>query len=362
MLPARVRLASTVFVGLAAIACSDTSGPSATRPESLSKALASATVRVLPGLDGFVPTAINDSDEVVGYTNADIPFKWTPAGGLVMLSHGSFVGALPLAVNDHGVIVGTAVTSTIVVAASNGALWDSAGAFRALGDPPDSVGIDGANECEASGINVWGHAVGTCVIPHGPYPWGIVNFDWHKTATTAGGELQAFSQFTSVSDDNWIGGDLNGQGIPQAPIVVSPTGQVIELLGHDAAIHDYSVVTAVTRNGYSAGYSTEGNCQQAVAWLSHTGQTFPEFRWGTCGQSTGITPDQYVSGTGSDANLDASTFFAFVASPTIGMHHLPGLGQTGETSTAVAINTRHHVLGTITSASVTQVVIWNVTQ
>lgn len=358
MLPVRVGIVSTLFLA-AAIGCSDASAPPAARPASLSKAVASATVRVLPGLDGFIPAAINDSDEVVGYTQANAPFRWTVAGGLTMLPHSGFGLTDALSVSDRGVIVGKADgTST-----SNAVLWDSAGSFRALGDPFDSVGIDGENGCGASGINVWGHVVGTCIIPHGSFNNGILAFNWHGTATeeSNGGILQANSQFTSVSDDNWIGGALNGQGIQEAPIIVSPAGQVIQLLGHDGQVHFYSLVLAVTRNGYAAGYSTEGDCQQAVAWLSHAGQSFPEFRMGTCGMSTGITPDQYISGTGSDANIDASTFFAFVASPAIGMHHLPGLGQTGETSTAVAINQRHHVLGTITSGGVTHVVIWNVT-
>src|SRR5581483_4279702 len=317
MLPAHVRVASMLFIGVAVLASSDSSAPSATQPTPISKALASATVRVLPGLDGLIPTAINDADEVVGYTKAALPFRWTPAHGLVMLSHGKFVGALPSSVSDRGVIAGTAIRSTESVVASNGALWDSAGSFRVLADPSDSVGLDGQNICVASGINVWGHIIGTCEITHGFYN-GIDNFDWHGPATSAGGVLQANSQFMSVSDDNWIGGDINSQGIPTAPIIVSPTGQIIQLRGHDGLVHDFSVVLAVTRKGYAAGYSTEGGCQEAVAWLSHPGQSFPEIRMGTCGESTGITPDQVISGTGSDANQDASSFFAFVASRASG--------------------------------------------
>lgn len=145
---------------------------------------------------------------------------------------------------------------------------------------------------------------------------------------------------------------------PTAPIIVSPTGQIIQLRGHDGLVRDCSVVLAVTRKGYAAGYSTEGGCQEAVAWLSHPASRSRRFAWAVR-RVTGITPDQVISGTGSDANQDASSFFAFVASRASGFAHLPGLGKTGETSTAVGINAGHHILGTITSSGVTHVVIWN---
>ena len=55
------------------------------------------------------------------------------------------------------------------------------------------------------------------------------------------------------------------------------------------------------------------------------------------------------------------TDWAFVWFPGPGTQRLPGLGRTGETSTAVAIsNTTHHVLGTITSGGARHVVIWDV--
>ena len=145
-----------------------------------------------------------------------------------------------------------------------------------------------------------------------------------------------------------------------APFIISPTQQITTLKGHDGLVHDKSAVNAVTHHGWAAGYSSEGGCQQAVAWLAHTGQTYPEFRMGVCGQSTGITDDWYIVGTASDSALDASSNWAFVWFPGPGTQRLPGLGATGETSTAIAVSATHHVLGTITSGGTTHVVIWDV--
>ena len=141
------------------------------------------------------------------------------------------------------------------------------------------------------------------------------------------------------------------------PILAEPPR---ELKGHDGLAHNNSAVNAVTSHGWAAGYSSEGGCQQAVAWLAHTGQSYPEFRMGVCGQANGLTHDWYVVGTASDSALDASSDWAFVWFPGPGTQRLPGLGGTGETSTAVAVSAIHHVLGTITSGGTTHVVIWNV--
>ena len=76
---------------------------------------------------------------------------------------------------------------------------------------------------------------------------------------------------------------------------------------------------------------------------------------GVCGTADGITPDWYVVGDAWDPNFTPASQFAFVWFPEKGTQQLPGLSQ-GITTSAVAINASHHVLGMIGS----QVVIWNV--
>src|SRR5579859_2218811 len=95
----RVTSSAILTVVTITIACSDSTSLPTASSSRISEAVASAsafpvakaTVRVLPGLDGFTATAINDSDEVVGYTGAvgsRRAFRWTPAKGLAMLTLG----------------------------------------------------------------------------------------------------------------------------------------------------------------------------------------------------------------------------------------------------------------------------------
>ncbi|HZS62583.1 MAG TPA: hypothetical protein VFA43_25205 [Gemmatimonadaceae bacterium] len=347
-------------------ACSDSTSPSMTRAARMSEAVASAfplahaTVHVLAGLDGMTPTAINDSDEVVGYTGGPVansanfrPFRWTAAKGVTMLQLGNNAWAQANAVNDHGVIAGTG--SVEYLAANRAVAWLPDGSVRDLPLWPDSLDTEVApNGCAISGMNIYGAIVGTC-IAHGAFQIAT-QFFWHSPATGAGN-----AEYTSISDDGWIGGAEDEEYQIGTPFIISPSKQGITLKGHDGLAHNGSAVNAITHHGWAAGYSGESGCRQAVAWLDHAGQTYPEFRMGVCGQSTGITDDWYVTGTASDSALDASTDWAFVWFPGPGTQRLPGLGGTGETSTAVAIsNTTHHVLGTITSGGARHVVIWDV--
>jgi hypothetical protein len=324
-------------------ACGDASAPSSSTTPMLRAArasaypVASATVRVLPGLDGATPSAINDHDLVVGGV-ASKAFRWDPPNGFHLLpvapgTEFSFASA----VNDTGVIIGTV--------GGHVWLWKPDGESHPLGN----VG------CTGGGINKWGFIVGQCVTVPEFFTYSTATFPWHAPAIIDSSRL---GNYTSVSDDDWIGGTGDGAA-PGPPFLVSPTHQYIGLHNHDGlpAIGD---VRAVTLHGYAAGFDREGNCKfgQAVAWLAAPNQVFPEFRLGTCGQANGITHDWTVVGTGIDSVATPASQWAFVWVPGKGTQRLPGLGGANESSAAWAINELHHVVGTVTSNGVQHVVIW----
>jgi hypothetical protein len=345
------------MAGLAAVACSDAASPDRTALRQTlvdASSVANATVTVLAGLDGLTPTAINDSDEVVGNTGASTAFFWTAAGGMHALATGGQPLTNAFAVNDYGVIAGEIGNADSV----RGAVWLPDGSVRTLQSPADSIGLEPTFSCFASGINVYGVIVGGCVAM-GLYDFPTI-FNWHGSANDQ--SPNAGGVYSAVSNDGWLAGASKADNFNEpGAFIVSPAGELIRLRSYNGAISPTSSVSAIAVHGWAAGSDGNGGCQQAVAWLYAPHQSWPEFRLGTCGAATGITDDWYVVGTGADAALDATSQWAFVWSPGPGLRRLPGLGTSGEYSKAIAINARHHVLGQIVAGGVTHTVIWDVT-
>jgi hypothetical protein len=350
-MPSRVRaLLPAALVTVVLAACSDSATPPTAAASRIAKTVASdfpvaqATIRVLSALSatgGFAASSINDSDEVVGNSSLG-PFKWTPAHGLQYLSVGNFPNTpAAIAVNDNGVIIGAGGDTT-----RQAVVWLPDGTIRLLPKDTLSKTLPQPASCGPVAINIYAQIVGACNSEVASIE-GVI-YNWHAPAVAS----PIAQQFTSISDDGWMGGQLKNGG----PFVQSSTGEVVTLYGHDNMLHaNGSWVNAVTRHGYAAGQSDEGGCLQAVAWLYAAGQHWPEFRMGVCGTASGITPDWYVVGTAWDPNFTPASQFAFVWFPEKGTQQLPGLSQ-GIVTSAVAVNSSHHVLGTIGS----QVVIWNV--
>jgi hypothetical protein len=319
--------------------------------------VASATVRVLPGLDNLFPTAINASDVVVGFDSTDRkPWRWDPATGYLALPAAGI--AIPYAINDNGVVAGTNNF--------HAAAWLPDGTARLFAQPADSAG--GGFNCWATGINIYGATVGRCdVLVNAEYP---AVFNWHAPATLVQpNNTLAVQPYNAISNDGWIGGSppLNGLiSYSSSAVLVSPAGQDIDLRDH-AGKSGVSVsgINAVTNHGWAAGSDNENSTSpcafsQAVAWLSAGSNPHAEFRLGTCGGASGITDDWYVVGTGTDSAETTNSQYAFVWFPGKGLQRLPGLGGAGEYSMAQGISAKHHVVGTIVSGGARHTVIWTV--
>jgi hypothetical protein len=346
-------LASLVAICTLA-SCSDSSGPAAAprlatvRAQVAALPVANATVRVLAGLDGTVPVAINDSDvaiawkeQIVNGTVVVKTFRWDPKTGIHVLANNPF--SFPAGVND----VGT------VIAAGPPDVWLPSGQvrpFQSIADSNDGHG--GFALCAMSGINRYSAIVGNCDVHGFITP---VIYHWHGPAQEFGFDVP---NYNAISDDGWI-----GAGLGQTPTLVSPTGQNIVLKSRTNTI-DIGSVYAITNHGWAAGEDFEGRCPQfsavgeAVAWLSTPTQPHAEFAFGVCGQSRGITDDWHVVGFASDSMADSASMNAFVWFPGPGLQRLPALGTGREYSVAAGINAHHHVLGSITSNGVRHIVLW----
>lgn len=352
-----VRRTPVVLFGCAAVAisvaCSDSNtslsapNPNAIERQVAQAPLANATVTDIPALLGFDANSMNDSGEIAGNAPKG-PFRWTAKGGVQYLSPSTgLVGA----VSNNGAVGGQ------VPAGDSGyehaAVWiPPMYTLRVIQQPTDSAG----EGCELSAINVYGQMVGNCQVKEGfTTP---EEFEWHGPAIAPPG-VPEDDQVTAISDDGWIGGGNEPDlfGTTQA-FVVSPSGQTIFLRNHlGQAPSDPTWVQGITHHGFAAGVDFEGGCGQAVAWLFNPGQSWPEFRMGTCGQANSITPDWYVVGYGTTA---ANTNWAFVWFPGVGLQRLPGLTSADQQSVAVAVNQSHHVLGWIQVNGVRHNVIWAV--
>jgi hypothetical protein len=365
--PATPFVVTPLIIVVCAAACSETAAPPSVQQSPLVQAsaaslsVANATVHVVAALQNMTVSALNDSDEVVGDSVGGMPFRWTQKGGLQRLNIKAMTGsfAVPSSVNDNGVIAGFMSTGDSTY--NHAVAWLPDGSVHIFPLPADSTLFVGApDDCGVEGINIYGQMVGICTINDGETTPAV--FEWHGPTNDNPPGFPSGTVLSSISDDGWIGGGpFPGTGTGKA-FLVSPSGQVIPLQSHDSTSNQMfqSGVNAVTRHGWAAGVDFEDGCPQAVAWLSAPGQSFPEFRLGTCGQAVGITDDWYVVGTGTDVAADVSSRFAFVWFPGVGLQRLPGLGGTGETSMAFAINANHHVLGQIQSGNTVHTVIWYV--
>ena len=107
---------------------------------------------------GTIGFAINDRDEVVGFTNGiELPFYWSDATGMRLLRSLGGQSTEVYAINNSGAIAGSSQTPASLFHAT---LWSS---YRAT--PQDLGTLPGGSRSVAKGINFSGQVVGWSDVP-----------------------------------------------------------------------------------------------------------------------------------------------------------------------------------------------------
>jgi uncharacterized membrane protein len=319
---------------------------------------------VLPGLDGpnFVVAGINDWAEVVGskvlpplqgvpITRA---FHWQLTRGLVVLDVPGIVTSGAAGVNNLGQVAVAINTDT----SGHAGIWSWDGSLRVLRllSTYSQPSIGGLPYCTATGINNHGEVAGNCwvvnVVEDVPTVWTPSGRpDGFGGPNGAGHGDRLFGLAGGLSDAGFIAGIVDlGVNTPLG-FVISPSADVVMLPGGSAL--------AVNDSGWAVGRTLSSSptpppCLRALAWL----RGFALQDLGTCGQANGITDDGVIVGTATDSAGHAP--YAFVWTAADGLRRLPGLDAKGtdETSSAVAINRQHQIVGSITSQGAQHVVMW----
>jgi uncharacterized membrane protein len=358
-----------VLLLVGVVACSDSVAP----PPATAPATAAATVingvkiatgvhaATLPGLDGptFTARAINDWAEVVGTVTAagggTSAFHWQLTRGLTVLSASSATAGA--AVNNFGDVAVTLSTDTGAVAG----VWPWSGPVRALRRLSSFHQGPAAPSCVARGINNARMLVGTCYVPvldeETPTLWTADGRPdgLHPGGGSSGVPVEGFAY--ALSNAGFVAGGPDESSLSPTAFLFTPADMLVPLPSELTGMASSSwAALAVNDSGWAAGYSPSPSapCLRAVAWLRSNAIN----DLGTCGSATGITDDAVVVGTATDSAGNA--LYAFVWTADSGLRRLPGLDANGanETSSAVAINSSHQIVGSITSQGAQHAIMW----
>jgi probable HAF family extracellular repeat protein len=227
----------------------------------------------LPGGNISAAIGLNDSGEVVGYSNTStgllteynfIAFEWTSAVGMVnlgKLSGGS--ASCAFGVNATGVIAGDSFVSSTVVDATN---WTNR-KIKNLGALPKSIFT------AALGINDSSEIVGESVFGYGP-PFTSHAFKWTSTGgmkdlgTLSGGDT---SMANGINSSGIVVGQSNSGSVVTWHAVKWDAGDEIEDLGTLPG-GTYSIAFAINDSNQIVGYgNVADNAAHAMLWTSTGG-------------------------------------------------------------------------------------------
>lgn len=366
-------------------ACTDSAGPSASRTGTIERTLtidsipylAGVHLAALPGLDfNHQPFAMNDWGEVVGIFNPGAPntigpvsaYKWQATRGMTILSMPGFQ-TRATGVNDSGQVAITLSTDT----SSSAAIWGWFGNVKVLRDLSTFRTPNAHPMCQGGPINNHGIVLGLCTVL-GQVEQPCAEPQSFPTLWTTFGTPDAFhpggGPAFGVNGGNapgWTDAGLAAGTFFSDPCFATAHAHAyvynvatqVERVLPDLVIGGVALNTfanAVNDNGYAVGQARTGQpgcSDHAVVWLADGAAR----DLGICGIATGISDDGIVIGTYQ--NGDSS--FAFVWTPTTGVHRLPhiypahgnvsGSPQPNEMSGAIAINRKHQILGSATASA-----------
>jgi probable HAF family extracellular repeat protein len=260
-----------------------------------------------------VATALNDSGQIVGYSN-DHAFLWTQAGGIVDLTP-SGVGGQALGVNAIGQVVGDNNAHAFS--------WTSGSGLVDLGTLGDAV------RSHVTAVNNSGQVVGWS---YGG-PSGLHDaFLWTQT----GGMIDL--------------GVISGTTVSEA-YAINPTGQVVGVLGAPGGInHAFTWTqaggivdltpnsvsgwaTSVNASGQIAGFSTpDSGFTHATLWQAATVsyQICPLYASNVAKKSGSVYPIKIRLCDSAGNNMSASSIVVHAVSVTKTSTNVPGeLNDTG---------------------------------
>jgi uncharacterized membrane protein len=368
MLRPSVRVRPLVVAAALAAACTDARVPlqpatpptaalvARVDPRSVPIALGVHTA-TLPGLDGPTVTVggINDWAEVVG-TMGSQAFHWQLTRGVTLLTAPGIQSSQAANVNQTAHVAVTVQTDS----GQRVAIWDWSNSLHQL-RVLSSFSFGGENFpfCYAAGINNNEQVLGTCFV--------YLSGTYVPTIWSPSGRPDGFGGPNGIGPGNLLFGEVDGYsnrgyvagradlgiGTPDG-FIVSPAG-IITMLpnGTAKAVNDGGDAVGMTYISNAA--APQPPCDDALVWFQ--GQPVQDL--GVCGMATGITDDRIVIGTVTDSS-GLNALFAFVWTSADGLHRLPGLNATGagETSSAVAINDQHQIVGSIISSGQQHAVMW----
>jgi len=338
---------TTAVLIVTSVACSRTDSPVAVKPRIADQSTAAYVlppiapgvhVGIANGLDGAVPLAINDFGEVVGYDDGSFfndAFKWQGSRGLTLFTGSSAA----LAVNNRGQVV--------VINVGNGGqvgIWDWYGHLRPLRRLSDyTVNPADPPSCRGLGINDNGVVVGACTIDPTKTTLATV---WTAFGTPdalfTGGAGTAIKGFASAVSNTGI--VVGTDSARQSAFVFTGEGHV-RYLSHTGG----STGVAVNDSGWVAGSADDS----AAVWIHGDSLVkIPGLQPGYTAAAVGVSNSGEVIGNGT---------CQFIWTRAHGTQCLPGLEgpSVRESAEVFAINNHHQIVGTIvTSTSQLHTVIW----
>lgn len=357
MLRSVVSCAVGVFA-ISALACSDATNPTADSTMRRAQAAAATPIpfapnvhtAAIPAFDNpdFQPAAMNDLGEIVGDSALGVAFHWEADRGLTTL-HIPQSLVVAKAVNNRAQVAIEVLGNGVPPEFYTVGTWDWSGAVQLL--RPLTVNAT----CFADAINDSGVIVGTCGggghLPSAGYATLWTAFGTPDALHIGGGSTLVPGEATAITDAGLLAVSAeNGNGslftAAKMSIPIPPAGASFPAAVNDSGGIAGKVTDANTVSGFDAAVWTNDDS------LHNLGE----------GAMHAISKEGIAVGTVKDPATSVS--YPVIWTAAHGTQRLPGLeggpGLARESGTAIAINARHQILGSVvlSTGGGTRWVLW----